>query len=305
MATTKIGRIRAAIASLGPDDIEERASLEAALARAEHLASVPPVDRRIADTEAFIVRAKKSIAAESTKIVEAEKQKQIFEQELAQAEKDLIGFRQEAEMQGSGSVAQFDPVSALEAELSRVRAELVQLKGGRTRDRSPIWTQCQTGLPYRGACSDSSHADTTSSRVECMVGRTSFRIARRIDARRHSCSGIEHQVVGRSRAHGRDDRRDAQLSVLRPTWRAVGARYGLRGERIGEASNPGPRLLRSYRRGTRAVDISSDEEPFFRNVVPRLVTTCVEMVHGSQKDLATLVSSTVLMTHSCPLRSVG
>ena len=46
MATTKIGRIRAAIASLGPDDIEERASLEAALACAEHLASVPPVDRR-------------------------------------------------------------------------------------------------------------------------------------------------------------------------------------------------------------------------------------------------------------------
>ena len=83
MATTKIGGIRAAIASLGPDDIEERASLEAALTRAEHLASRRP---------------KKRIAAESTKIVEAEKQKQIFEQELVQAEKDLIGFRQEAEM---------------------------------------------------------------------------------------------------------------------------------------------------------------------------------------------------------------
>ena len=52
MATTKIGRIRAAITSLGPDDTEERASLEAALARAEHLASIPPVDKRIADAEA-------------------------------------------------------------------------------------------------------------------------------------------------------------------------------------------------------------------------------------------------------------
>ena len=39
--------------------------LEAALARAEHLASIPPVDKRIADAEAFIVRAKKRIAAET------------------------------------------------------------------------------------------------------------------------------------------------------------------------------------------------------------------------------------------------
>ena len=67
----------------------------------------------------------------------------------------------------------------------------------------------------------------------------------------------------------------AQLSVLPLLWRAVGARYGLRGERIGEASNPGP-CLRRYRRGmnsTRAVEISSEEELLVsvRNVVPRLV----------------------------------
>ena len=128
MATTKIGRIRAAITSLGPDDTEERASLEAALARAEHLASVPPVDKGIADAEAFVVRAKKRIAAESAKMVKAEKQKHLFEQELAQAETDLIGFRQETEMHWSGSGVPINPVSALEAELSRVRAELAQLR---------------------------------------------------------------------------------------------------------------------------------------------------------------------------------
>ena len=48
-----------------------------------------------------------------------------------------------------------------------------------------------------------------------------------------------------------------------------------RDDRVGEASNPGPCLLRRYRRGmnpTRAVKISS-EEPLVpvRNVVPRLV----------------------------------
>ena len=73
----------------------------------------------------------------------------VFEQELAQAEKDLIGIRQEAEMQGSGSVAQIDPVSALEAELSRVRAELVQLKGVGQETHLPFGPSvkrvCRTG----------------------------------------------------------------------------------------------------------------------------------------------------------------
>ena len=52
------------------------------------------------------------------------------------------------------------------------------------------------------------------------------------------------------------------------------SRYGLRGVRIGEASHPGPRLLRRYPGGFRRVhDVSSDEEPLIpsgRNVVPRL-----------------------------------
>ena len=216
----KSARIRVAITSLGPDDIEDRASLEAALARAEHLAAIPPVDKRIADAEAFIIRAKKLIEAESVKIMEAEKQKQIFEQELAQAEKDLIGFRQEAEMQGSGSVAQIDPVSSLDAELWRVGAELVQLRGVGQETDLPCGPSVKRVCRTRGACSDSTHANSGSSRAECMVGRTSFRIARRIVARRqHSCSGIEHQVVGRSRAYCRDDGGDDQLSALPPPWR--------------------------------------------------------------------------------------
>ena len=164
---------------------------------------------------------------------------------LAQAEKDLIGFRQEAEMQSSGSVAQIDPVSALEAELSRVRAELVQLKGVGQETDLPcgpsVKRVCRTGerVPIPPM------PTLVPPELSAWLEERHSRIARRIDARRqHSCSGIEHQVVGRSRAHGRDDRVDAQLSVLRPPWRAVGARYGLRGERTGEASKPGPRLLR-------------------------------------------------------------
>ena len=59
VASTKILRIQAAIASLGADDIEERSSLEAALSRAQRLFVIPPVDKRIEDTSAFIARKKK------------------------------------------------------------------------------------------------------------------------------------------------------------------------------------------------------------------------------------------------------
>ena len=97
VASTKILRIQAAIASLGADDIEERPSLEAALSRAQRLLVILPVDKRIEDTSAYIARAKKRIAAESAKIKLAEKQRQVLEEELAQAERDLECFRRDAE----------------------------------------------------------------------------------------------------------------------------------------------------------------------------------------------------------------
>ena len=139
VASTKILRIQAVIASLGPDDAEERATLETALARSRQLAAVPPVDKRIADTEAFIARAQKRVAAEAAKIFEAEKQKQLFEEELAQAEKDSEGFRREAEtfQVSGGRLIPVDPTSSLEAEFARVRAELAQLKGAGTDPDAP------------------------------------------------------------------------------------------------------------------------------------------------------------------------
>ena len=49
VASTKILRIQAAIASLGAD-MEEKSSLEAAVSRAQRLLVIPPVDKRIEDT---------------------------------------------------------------------------------------------------------------------------------------------------------------------------------------------------------------------------------------------------------------
>ena len=172
-------------------------------------------------------------------------------------------------MQGSGSGAPIHPVSALEAEISRVLAELAQLRGVGQEADLPC------GPSVKRVC-------RTGERVP--IPPIPTLVPAELSA------WLEERLS--------DDQRDAQLSALPPPWRAVGARCGLRGERVGEASNPGPRLLRRYRRGmksARAVEISSEEEPLVpvRNVVPRLVgetvtTSPLETVPASQSDLATV-----------------
>ena len=208
MVTTKI------VASEPPLPVwdQERTSLEAALARAEHLVSVPLVDRRIADTEAF---------TEST-----EKQKQIFKQELAQAEKDLIGFRQEAEMQGSGSVVQIDLVSVLGQALASP-CRVGSIEGGRTRPIS-CWDPVSNG------------SATTGERVPILPMPTL--VPAELSAWLEERHSELHNAL--MQGDGRDDQ--GMLSWCSPTH--VAGRW---------VSNPGPRLLRRYRPG---IDISSDED---------------------------------------------
>ena len=58
-ASTRVTRLQAAIASLGPDDLEEKKVLDAALRKAKMQAVVPPVEDRIAQSMKFLERAKK------------------------------------------------------------------------------------------------------------------------------------------------------------------------------------------------------------------------------------------------------
>ena len=113
---------------------------------------------------AFIERAKKRVAAESAKILEAEKMRRIYQDEL---EKELQEVREEAERQKVG-VVEVNPVAEFEAELSRVRAQLVQLQG--SRQTHSMWTQCETPM-FVGtrASADSANAHFGSCRVECVA----------------------------------------------------------------------------------------------------------------------------------------
>ena len=126
-----------------------------------------------------------------------------------------------------------------------------------------------------------------------MVGGSSDRSPRGVDLRRHVTRvGVDIPDDRRSGTFEGDhfkcshgaliSRRQWAVARFEPLlpgscWRLVNARYGFRGERVGEASHPGPPLLRRLRSGRGRVvpaDISSDEKPLVRHVhrhvVPRI-----------------------------------
>ena len=126
-----------------------------------------------------------------------------------------------------------------------------------------------------------------------MVGGSTDRSPRGIDLRRHvTCLGVDIQDDRRSRTFEGDHFKCSHGAMIEVTrhgwrgdveplfpgscWRSVNARYGFRGVRVGEASHPGPRLLRRLRRGrSRGARAKiSDEEVLarhsHRHVVPRI-----------------------------------
>ena len=137
------------------------------------------------------------------------------------------------------------PVTALEAELSRVRADLAQLKGGVNPDAPcgpSVKRPCRAGQ-VRGAIPamptlvpaelnlwlEERHADLHEALLKGDSNR-----ALELTAKWSDGVGV-----------GGDVRRDAPMSAEAKQCRRLMAKYGFRGQRIGEASNPGPSRRRS------------------------------------------------------------
>ena len=125
------------------------------------------------------------------------------------------------------------------------------------KSRHALWTRCQKAVSFgTGTCSWGCHP----CRVERVVGGAPCRSPRCVGQRRQwSGLGTHFIVVRRSRAFGRVDRGHVSMRTS--------ARYGLRGSRVGEASNPGPPLTRLRRMG-RPLDPVEVNSSFFRVGVP-------------------------------------
>ena len=190
--------------------------------------------------------------------------------------------------------------NSLEAEFARVRAELAELKDAGTDPDAPY-------VPVVKHGDGRTVIPAMPNFVPAELSAGPCRSARRIRHGRHqSNSGIDHEVVRRSRAPDRDFWWDglessqvwSEMRCDLPCCVSVCARYGLWGVRVGEASNPGPPSLRRYRRGRHAFVLdSSDEEQLVcnRNVVPRVfgADSVADGMHveTSQESRATVVPS--------------
>ena len=235
MASSKVARIQAAIADLAVDDIEEKASLEAALVRAQRQASVPPVDKRIA----FIERGKKRVAAESAKILEAEKTRRIYQDEFEHAEKICRRF---ARRPRGRRLALSSSIQWQSSKRSwRVRAQLVQLQGSRPDPevacgpnvkRPCLSGQGREGIPPMPTLVPAELSAWLSERHSDLHDAL-------INGDPSCVPGAHHNVVRRARTFGGNDRKDVAVSfTVISSCRRV-TKWGLRGVRVGEASNPG------------------------------------------------------------------
>ena len=119
MASTRVTRLQAAIASLGPDDLEEQKMLDAALQKAKSQAVVPPVEDRIAQCVKFLERAKKRLAVAETELQSAVQKKSQCEQEVAEG--DLARMREEVPVPA-------DPDEDANVEVQRLKARSIQLE---------------------------------------------------------------------------------------------------------------------------------------------------------------------------------
>ena len=320
-AAEEVHRLEAAVQVLGGENNAHAKPLVEALKAARAKSRVPPVSERLTSCRNFLERARKRVTRAEDLIAKAVEQKAVFMQEVAEAEERLKQLEAE----------ESKPMPPSEPGVMELQRRIEEL-GPRTRRiaclhagsvvcrRPPVHGRHPTNAKYR------------SPRAARVAQRTKLRIAQCFGVWRHDhhcqigrVGGSGHfrdgffrsnSVVGRHVQINSDvgsDRSGRSEETLPCSWIRCtvpisggqsclrSARYGLRGVRIGEASNPGPPQVRP-RFSEDGVEnvlssleleltmLESDEEPLVRSVdgryvVPRIHDTPPPTVPASFRDL--------------------
>ena len=268
-ATERVSRIKASIAALQPEDTEEMTVLQVALEKAQRQAAVPPVDHQIKATEDFIGRAKKRLLQHDVVINEAQEALQKAElkkraevERLAEAEELLQHLRvQVPEVpQVPRSVTDLEQ---LVAQLQSERNGLVdQLKNQRSTRLVEMVHPSQSSEEAAQLVLERSakrrHTDKPAG-SRLLDGLQTIGVARcSRDGQHRNHQGIVPVDLQGSSQNGVLPFHGFQHGLLKqvpPLRRTV---WGWRGERVGEASNPGPVQTRSTRRLAELQDTSQD-----------------------------------------------
>ena len=140
---TKVARLQAALLTLGPEDLVEKAALEASLQKAQVQATVPPVAEQVKQTTQFIERAKKRLSSASKWVHWAQDWHSQCSKELAEAEERLVRLRAK-EVHPMEEVVGKD----WEAEAKALRQQIVELEG---RRQSSVFNRVAAAHPVQSS----------------------------------------------------------------------------------------------------------------------------------------------------------
>ena len=240
---------------MGPDDVAERRVLEDALAKVRARATVAPVGQRLDECEKYCERAAKRLEKAKESVGEALKVQTQREEELAEGKRRLEVLRAEAAAQ---PVPQ--PTIPGTDELSHLRTHYAQLVGDLRQSHQLATEKISTEISLK-------------ERIDLLMQEVA---ALKVRVPVSGSGGAEMALVPVSRTGSRDRRWKPSISIMRIWCKSVRAKYGYRGVRVGEASNPGPpkwlRRTPSARdsRGGNLFEIlsSGDDEPLVPSTVP-------------------------------------
>ena len=142
-ASTKVARLQAALLTLGPEDLVEKAALEASLQKAQVQATVPPVAEQVKQTTQFIERAKKRLSSASEWVQWAQDWRSQRSKELAEAEERLVRLQAE-EVHPMEEVVGKD----WETEAKALRQQIVELE---CRRQSSVFTRVAAAHPVQSS----------------------------------------------------------------------------------------------------------------------------------------------------------
>ena len=226
-AQDRVLRLQTAVNALGDDDSPEAKMLRDALKKAQQEVTTAPVGVRLDACAQFVERAKNRLFKADEALRKAQDERCKLEQELREGQQRLEELRAEAFEQvraPPAAPAAGDEVSNLKKLVSELRGQVAVLEENRHNN----WERC------RGVEEVASRGGGPSTFPE---RSQDFRVVNRIGNSRINESFCPYGISDRCK------RRQAQMCRIHGSlmvWADRSCRYGLRGIRVGEASNPGP-----------------------------------------------------------------
>ena len=254
-ARVRVGQLESAIKALDPPD-PIVTHLQEALKKAQVQARVPPIESRLKVAEEYLTRKKKRLSEAEEAVAAAIARRDRLRSEVEEGEKSLARLKEEQQRFPHVFAPSAMDISAPATSTLVAEVEQLQTMAQLTERRVDVFFEAASGQSrweglFRAVagrfCADVRRRSCTmdsrppSRYAGCNVGGERARVGT-VVPRGGRCSG---PVVQEFPFCGyKYDQMRCSVEVVEGSCVLQESKYGLRGCRVGEASNPGPRVKR-------------------------------------------------------------